>query len=728
MIGTPTHEIAFNATNQYTSRMNSAQVSPALAPVRTNRPSSGSQAAVESPLRKSLSSNAKGPVDDAFELDDDTIHIDSGEFKANKVTGGGPQDGAIDLGPRAGNTEEEGGWFDERGEGLPILASDEVIKRPGSAYMQPAVPPEPHHDDDHYESDHGRPDSRRSSLRVPSRPSSRPNSVHGEYHGGNLYRFMSHEEHHGSAMGTPLEEIEEYEPLFPEDEKTENKPKPKALTRPGLERHHFPSQDIWEDAPSSVYYSTTVETPDLPPEQKAAAPPPSGATAFETPEQEQKRKETNPKDMTSDDKTFVKPHFKAGVQEDMHRPGVQRFPSQDIWEDTPDSMRLVTTVSAPQVEDTRSPPDERPTTSAIPTSQDDEDARATTGFGAVMRRPSVPSRPHRRSKLAEEITGELQDGKAQEVPDLGLQKQVSPDKAKAPAIPDRPKPSVPARPARPSRSAQDEGAPLAKAASGEELSAPAPKAKPAVPARPGGEKIAALKSGFMADLNNRLKIGPSAAAPKPKELEPEVGEEAQAAPLADSRKGRTKGPARRKPAASPSAAAPTAVEQPSSFSISTSMTLWSIDEGDQLQVPSYEDEGAKPAKASSEGAKVDLPALEKVLSDNEAANTEEPTLVQPASPERTKASLSSHPPGAIGHEGDEPEPTISQGTAQDQKDIQTELEASLAEAEAAPTAADEVPAKEANVVSSQIDAEVGRDAATVREKAPEEPSIADPQV
>lgn len=669
-----------------------------------------------------------------MEMEEDTIHVDEAEFRANKVTGGGPQDGAVDLGPRAGNTEEQGGWFDERGDGIPILASDEVIKRPGSAFMQPAVPPEPHHDDDYYESDQGRPDSRRSSLRVPSRPSSRPNSMHGDYHGGNLYRFMSHEEHHGSGMGTPLEEIEEYEPLFPEDEKSQAKPKPKALTRPGLEHHHFPSQDVWEDAPSSVHYSTTVETPEPLPAQKAVAPPPSGAAVFETPEQERKRKELSPDDMSSDSKTFAKPHFKAGVQEEMHRPGVQRFPSQDIWEDTPDSMRLVTTVSGPQMDEVQSPPDERPTTSAIPTSQDDGEARATTGFSPVMRRPSVPSRPHRRSKLAEEITSELQEGKGREVPDLGLQKQISPDKAKAPAIPDRPKPTVPARPARTSRSAQNEGAPLAKSISGDEQavvdSAPTAKAKPAVPARPGGEKIAALKSGFMADLNNRLKLGPSAAAPKVKEPEPEVSEEAQAAPLADSRKGRTRGPARRKPAASPSAAASASADQPLSFSMSTPLTLWSIDESDQLQVP-----GEGPASAPEDSVPVpdeqadDTAALEKVLSDNEAANTEEPTLVQPASPEQSrKASLSAHPPGAIGHEGDEPEPSISPETAQEQATIAPALEASLAEAEPAPATAEDAPAKDANVVASQIDAEVGRDAATVREKAPEEASIAGPQV
>ena len=564
--------------------------------------------------------------------------------------------------------------------------------------------------------------------------------MHGEYSGGNLYRFMSHEEHHGSGMGTPLEEIEEYEPLFPEDEKTPAKPKPKAATRPGLEHHHFPSQDVWEDAPSSVHYLTTVETPEPPPEKQAIAPPPPASKTFETPEEEQKRKDKNPSDMLSDEKTFSKPHFKAGVQEEMHRPGVQRFPSQDIWEDTPDSMRLVTTVSGPQMDEAKSPPDERPTTSAIPTSQDDAEARATTGFSPVMRRPSVPSRPRHRSKLAEEITSDLQESKGQDVPDLGVDKQPSPDKGKAPAIPDRPKPTVPARPARPSRAVQGDGAPLAKEFSHEEQAIanamPAPKARPAVPARPGGEKIAALKSGFMADLNNRLKIGPREAAPKAKEPEEEAAEAAPAAPLADARKGRTKGPARRKPAASPSATAAAASaptpDQALNFSFSTPQTIFSIDSRDALVVPA-------PATATEEPTA----ALERVLSANEAANTEEPTLAQPASPERSrKASLaappvealSAHPPGAIGHEGDEPEPSLSPQTVEAQDKVVPGLEAALREAEPAPTSAEASPEPLPEKAvggggdgEGLGDAEMGRDRAALREKAPEVMNINGPE-
>ncbi|KAK5169459.1 uncharacterized protein LTR77_005435 [Saxophila tyrrhenica] len=655
MVGTPGADVAWEATEEYASRRTTPQPSPL--PDRKKRDSSGMEPAVQSPLRKASFPFGERPGDSSAIDDDPVIHVEPpAEGKPNKVTGGGYADNAMNFGPSAGNTEEEGGWFDERGDGTPILASDEIMKRPGSAYMQPAVSPEVPHDDYYYESDASHNEtSRRNSVRVPSRPSSRPNSMHGEYQGGNLYRFMSHEEHHGSGLHTPLEEIEEYEPLIPEGEE-EPKPKPKAIKkRPGLEHHHFPSQDVWEDTPMSLQYSTTVETPEPPREARAEPPPSEDTSTFETPEEEQQRRNKNPNDMWSDSKTLVnKPHARAL---DEHRPGVQRFPSQDIWEDTPDSMRLVTTVSGPQMDEAKSPPDDRPSTTGV-TSSEEEDVRATTGFS----RPSVPARPTRRSKLTEEVKpDEVDDGSKDEQTDREAP-QTSPDKAKAPAIPERPKPSVPARPARTSRGEHSETNELTKSTSAESAetakSPPVPKAKPAIPARPAGEKIAALKAGFMSDLNNRLKLGPQAHQPKAREVEEEVVEEQQKAPLADARKGRAKGPARRKPASSPSSVAGVAAEGEEEvkglgFSMSEPLTMWHIDEKDELQVPTTTaaapdataaevsqamTEAAVPVPAAAEqeaaAPSSDLPALEKQLSANEAHNTEEPTLTQSMSPER----------------------------------------------------------------------------------------------
>ncbi|EMC92790.1 hypothetical protein BAUCODRAFT_96090, partial [Baudoinia panamericana UAMH 10762] len=549
MVGTPSQDIAFEATDQFAFRINTPKASPAPLTEASKRLSGDRPAPTESPLRKS-----------SFPFHE-TKHMRN--------------DKAI---------ESEDDEVIHEGRGIPILASDEVIKRPSSAFLEPAVEASPADRD--YDSD-DMPPSRRSSLKPLSRPSSRPSSMHG-YHGGPLHRFISHEEHHGSGMGTPLEEIEEYEPLFPEEEDGERQPKRQFRQRPGLAQHHFPSQDIWEDTPSSLQYSTTVQTPE-PPAEKIAASGGAPGKVFETPEQEEARKTKNPAGMLDDSKTFAKPHFKPGVLEEQHseRPGVRRFPSRDIWEDTPDSMRLVTTVSSPQMEEVRSPPEDRPTTSALPSRQDEAEARSTTGLTQLMR-PGLPARPERKSKLAEEIKPAMDD-----------------ERSKEPTIPDRPKPTVPARPARAAHADQAEGEATTREAPTDEAAPPASaqKAKPAVPARPAGSKIAAMQGAFMNDLNNRLKLGPQGPSPKAQEPEPEAESDAPKEPLSDARKGRAKGPARRKPAG--------AATDASGFSFSTPTVLWQIDESDELHVTAME-----TAEADMEPNA----ELEKQMSANEAAN------------------------------------------------------------------------------------------------------------
>lgn len=658
MIGTPGEDIAWGATDEYTTRWSSPKPSPLPTAGRRKRSSGDNQPLAQSPLRRRSYGFPEGrSSNEAIENDDEVIHVDASERRYNKVTGGGAADNTLDLGPRGGNTEEKGGWFDEQGYGTPILASDEVLKRPGSAFMQPAVDPEAseHYDYENDQYDNSRSNSRRNSLRAPSRPSSRPNSMHGEYHGGNLHRFISHDEHHGSGLHTPLEEIEEYEPLIPEDQEESPKPKPKSKKRPGLEHHHFPSQDVWEDTPMSLQYQTTVDTPE--PEMAAiAAPPPvSKRATFETPEQEQQRKAQNPDNMYSDNKTLLKP----AVRDEM-RPGMHRFPSQDIWEDTPDSMMGVTTVNGPQMEEERSPPEDRPTT----TGQDEGDVRATTGF-TQTRRPSIPARPLRKSKLAEEMKpddpDEPPESTSRDIPSTMIIQPPSPEKSKPPAIPDRPKPSVPPRPAKPSREAQGDGAELSKSISPEDGPSVS-KAKPPVPARPGGEKIAALKAGFMNDLNNRLKLGPQGPPPKAKEVEPEAAEETTKAPLVDARKGRAKGPARRKPAASPSAAE----EKPATFSIMSMMTVWEIDETEKLQVPSV---AVTDADAHVETAE-DVPELAQEMAANEAANTTEGALAEPMSPEKVE-SRSPSLPGMANLEKSVTVESLQQKLAQAQAEVST---------------------------------------------------------
>lgn len=687
--------MGWEASEQYTSRMNSPKPSPAPAPLGElkKRPSSGNQPPLSSPLRKS-----SFPQSDISHLkdnylnseDDNVIHIDGRRYsRGNKVTGGGEKDNKLDLGPQAGNTASKGGFFNEQGEGTPILASDEMEKRPGSAFLHPAVSPEAERPDWLGDANFTR---RGSGAAGDSRPSSRPNSIHG----GPLSRFISHEERPGSGMGTPLEEIEEYEPLFPEDDDKKSVPAKKFPSRPGLAQHHFPSQDVWEDTPASLQFTTSVETPEPSHDATTSNEASSPAAVFETPEQEQMRRQAGG-GMLSDRKTFSKPHFKSGVQGEVERPGVQRFPSHDIWEDTPDSMRLETTVSGPQEPEIKSPEDERPTTTALPHSQDDNNARATTGMTQLMR-PHIPSRPVRSSKLSQDITPEIapvdsQDSRAKEVPDLGALNETSPTKTRAPSIPDRPKPTIPARP---SRSPKPEDS---RAISPEQ--APAPKAKPAVPARPANSKFANLKSGFMNDLASRIQLGPTGPPPKSKEPEPEVEE--PKAPLADARKSRAKGPARRKPAASPSAAAAPPTAKPLTFSFSAPVTVWHIDASDILHVPGPQPEQTHPKDSSLAEVEKSLeanatsnvteaaPALEQQTAEVET-QTQDSTLAAEPEPELPPVS-STTKTGQFGTEGDEPAESISPPVKQEADEIRGTLEAALSDAEPAPRSAEETQSK-----------------------------------
>lgn len=484
-----------------------------------------------------------GAVDD----DDNVIHIDPPAQKHDKYAAGSYDAPTPDLGPKGGNTEEKGGFITEEGHGYPILASDEVMKRPGSEFMRPAVSPEMARrgSEDYASFD--------AEYRSTSRPVSRNQS---SGFGHPLSKYISYDE---ERTGTPLDMVQEYEPLFPEDEKEQDRPKSATdkIRRPDLARHHFPSQDVWEDTPSSLMYQTTVQSPQLPDDRETSLPKKSAAQVFEKPEEEGLRKVVSRDDQTNflDDHTkkFARANFNKDVMSDMPtRPGIQRrFPSQDIWEDTPSELQLVTTVGTPEAEQQKSPEEAQP-----------------------KQMPSIPARPPR-SKQGQEI---------------------SPTDKKAPTIPERPKPQIPVRPAK--REIGDEGTPLSKVTSaGSDNSqesassastATASKPKPPVPQRPGGSKLAALKAGFMNDLNSRLQLGPQ-APPKVQEPSREAEEEeaAEKAPLADARKGRARGPARRKPAASPSgAAAEEAAPSTTALSISNPWTIWSIGEDGEVDTPS----------------------------------------------------------------------------------------------------------------------------------------------
>ena len=659
--GYPDEQIGYMASEEYTSRKNSPH--PQSANYSNKTHSNHSQTHVDSPLRKTSfpvdtenknsfdeSKGAKGDnqvssSENALESeteDDEVVHIDPPTVRKSKIHGNGYDPPTVDLGPHGGNTEAEGGYIDETGYGVPILASDEVAKSPAAAFMQPAVSPAQERrgsnyytgtDSDvplSYQSGHrsgsrsGSQAGSRTGSISGSRPTSRPASLYGSL--PNLARFTSHDDR--EDMHTPLEDVDEYEPLFPEEEGTEGKPNT-AVERFKLRERmmkRFPSQDVWEDTPNSLQLQATVETPEPNEEQQpSATKPPS--VVFETPEVEAARKgevsEAEKAKLMPREERLAKSNFKPHLREEGQRPGsLQRFPSRDIWEDSPDSSKLETTVGGPQGEGHKSHVDEGLVAGAVVQTSGRPDAgkvigdqvrNGATAGTAVIEKPSIPPRPAK-SKASEEVQERSIQAlpampprpakKLQQVPPAELSSsigtasaEVSPVEAKptspteprkGPVLPDRPKPQVPARPSKPIARDSSETVPLSKtlpAASGGSAGAsddsstkiitsppPAPKPKPALPARPVGGKIAALKAGFLSDLDKRLQLGPQGPKPQEKPATEEEKDE-EKAPLTDARKGRARGPARRKPAAAESSV-DSEPERKSNWSIQAPWTVW----------------------------------------------------------------------------------------------------------------------------------------------------------
>ncbi|CAN9315938.1 unnamed protein product [Alternaria alternata] len=580
-VSTPDEQIGYRATEEYASRMASPR------PQSSGRPASIKGGYVDSPLRN----EAGQEVNDKGEV----IHIDPPAHRASKVHGGGYDPPTEDLGPEGGNTSEKGGWVTERGYGTPILASDELKKHPDAEWRQPAVSPElERHGNEYTLNEDGNPQYV-TKQRTHSRSSSRNNSTQQQRVISSPAQF--------DRGGTPLESHKEYEPLFPEDEEDNKKPKSQVdkLKRPSVARHHFPSQDVWEDTPGSLQLETTVDTP-----QEAEEPRTAGANdnvspakVFEDPNiEEQRKNQINKEDQTS----FLPEHTRQFAAENKllgkvrddtpGRPGMQqRFPSQDIWEDAPSHNYLETTVSTPQMEDSNEYAEDSPIDQKL----------------QVPARPSVPARPAKR--------------------------EASGDDKKAPIIPDRPKPQIPARPGKPS-TGSSEKVPTVESQAGDN-NASQPKAKPPVPARPAGSKIAALQAGFLKDLNSKLGLGPH-APPKVKEPEEEEEAEKETAPLPDARKGRAKGPQRRKPAASPSPAAAATITAEvavprQSLSFGPVTAIWTFKEDGSLDVPAAK-MAAQIQQSLSASTKTDEPAItEGEVDQPVSAESEEPQLTQSTS-------------------------------------------------------------------------------------------------
>ena len=634
------------------------------------------------------------------ETDDDEGPLAASSYRKSHGIDQDDYDGVPES-TRGRRIQNEGDLSGDRGYAVPILAPDEVARTPFSEFQQPAVSPAPSRRGSAYYPGADTDASHQSGLRVSSRsgsasnsrPSSRPGSVHS-FQG--LSRFSTHDDDREN-MHTPLEDVDEYEPLFPDEDGNKERRPVTAADRLKLREQmkRFPSKDIWEDTPNSLQLQATVETPE-PSNEQIDPMLKEPAAVFETPEQESARKgevtEDEKAKLIPKDERLAKSHFKPHLRNEMHRPGLaQRFPSRDIWEDSPDSARLETTVGEAPSADPRTYTDEGLEAGAVVKTSgapnegiiSGEQTRDNATIGAAVLKPSIPPRPNK-DKAPTTDTGlgmqpppavparpprrihQVPPADAQVPPAPSKLSQTSPTEAKQlsptedrkpPVLPDR-KPQVPVRPAKPVGRESSETVPLAKIASASsdgandrspDVTSPplAPKPKPAVPARPVGTKIASLKAGFMSDLDSRLKLGPQ--GPKPQEkAEPEVEEDK--APLADARKGRAKGPARRKPV--PPAAAGTESQEAKTtvrnWSIQEPWTVWQHDGNlkvghESSQAPKAEpmplEESSKPAQPSASSLQPETSEEAKDMAQAKQAVEESLSAKEPLSQEKIDPPL-----------------------------------------------------------------------------------------
>ncbi|MCJ1417333.1 hypothetical protein MMC32_003676 [Xylographa parallela] len=731
VVARPDEQIGYLASEEYASRLNSPR--PQSGPYH-NKAYSHSQTHIESPLRKSSfpvdvsgkddfdktkdsHSGLRSSQEQALESEteeDDIIHIDAPGIRTSKLLGNGYDPPTEDLGPQGGNTEAEGGWIEETGYGVPILASDEVAKEPGMEFQQPAVAPAQERRGSAYYAgiDSEFPPSYQSGRRhgsvsgsaASSRPASRPGSIHGSLPG--LTKFISHDER--EEMHTPLEDVDEYEPLFPDNEGDFGKPQSPAdrfKHRPDMKKR-FPSQDIWEDTPNSLQLEATVSTPEPVAEKETEDLPPA-SDVFETPEAEAGRKgevsEEGKAELLPKEERWARSNFKPHVRDDMQRPGMkQRFPSRDIWEDSPDSAYLQTTVGEPQADELRSPIDEGLIAGAVVHTSarlvdgqivNDQDRDGATTGAPVLERPSVPPRPmntkhvheaqistgqpapsiparpqKNKVQLAAKPSSPLSKGPGQSLP--METKHQSPTESRKPLLPDRAKPPVPARPAKPVARDSSESLPLSKTTSATSIgsnddqfpardiisSPPATKPKPALPARPGGNKIAALKAVFMSDLDKRLQLGPQAPL-KVQDKKADDDNEEDKVPLTDARKGRAKGPVRRKPAISPATTKEINSTVPK-LEITEPWTIWHISTEDSHGLvvmhstePATADLAPSTSHAEHEGQK-DVVEAPQSHEESRALTTEKSTTVPETQQTAPQQSVIPHP--ALDEKNDSP--------------------------------------------------------------------------
>lgn len=538
--------------------------------------------------------------------------------------------------------QKSGEFRDEHFSGTPILASDEIIKRGGtSTPYHPAVSPPlgP------------RRTGSKPASRAPSRPPSR----------GAMREPVAPE---------PLPDVEEHEPLFPDDDEVKES---QTALREGVEKafagrtnrssRKFPSNDIWEDAPPSSHLSATVASPPpglSPLGLDAIAAGVQGAPVEEQQDEESDRlgvPNRHKKGQSPDDQQRkpVRPAVLAKTAS-----GKQRFPSKDIWEEAPDSAQLTATVSpTPANEESQSPVDTIApevtfppnTTSTTGANLDESNIQVNTDerasiletkkpespdrspspekkerWGPTGAVPLVPStRPAPRvAKIPTKSDTQEQIEQAQRPSSVPRTSSESPtEKKPPPVLPERPKPIIPQRPAK--VAAKFPQSPLSQS----EEASPSVKAPPPVKPKPAiGGKIAALKANLA--LEQKLAAGPLAFKKKEEEEKPEAAPEEPTPLVEDVRKSRAKGPRGRKPptAAVPAAAAPEEekeeaeenVEAPAAPALSfmIAKTVWSIDDEDDARVV-LQEAGEKSPKKEEVIPKVEVDKSSGVTDPNTQA-------------------------------------------------------------------------------------------------------------
>lgn len=459
---------------------------------------------------------------------------------------------------------------EENKDSVPILTADEVD--PAREHSQPAISPtferrssnhglEP---DELGDKDHCRPGNATDNITNPEPQVSYPS----------LTKYGGKEEDN-EEIPNRLNDVEEYEPHFADGDKEVSEKRFKRPTEPL--QHTFPSKDMWED-PNSLQHETAVTSHGIPKEPRGHDDPEIAKDGI-------------------DPTKLVKPKKQAEVETPSYLPDskpaettTQRFPSRDIWEEAPESQKLVATAQEPE-------PENEVTSPAVPV------------------KPVTPARPSKRP--------------SQPSPEDDQPKVAGPSaETQKPPIAPGSKPQLPTRPPRP-RKADADGESLAKMTSGgseeqpEATTKPAIKPKPAIPARPAGSKISNLKTGFLSDLNDRLKLGPKPPPAPEKKEEPEAPP-AEKGPLSDARKGRARGPARRKPpvarAAAPEQEAKPAATEAPEIKLVDPWNVWHIAENGAVAVQ----EGmAESSKAVSGGSSSGPAVAAEMTSATEASREPE---------------------------------------------------------------------------------------------------------